>query len=113
MQKPVFSRRGSFTSISVFGSTAVFKLEMSHVTTKLVFGVSDQVRHNPGIKATEDDYRLEIWNLGRRGIVPVLNVSSYISKKDKIKFYAPFKSFSPDLSFRTQHRILTALWVEL
>ena len=36
---------------------------------KTVFGVSDQVRHKPGCTATEDDKRLEISDLGSRGIV--------------------------------------------
>ena len=31
--------------------------------------VSDQVWHKPGCTATEDGQRLEIWDLGRRGIV--------------------------------------------
>ena len=33
---------------------------MRHVTTKTVFGVSDQVRHKQGCTTTEDGYRLEI-----------------------------------------------------
>ena len=36
---------------------------------KSVFGVSDQVLHNPGCTATEDGLRLEISDLGSRGIV--------------------------------------------
>ena len=31
--------------------------------------VSDQVQHKPGCTATEDGYRLEIWDLESRGIV--------------------------------------------
>ena len=42
---------------------------MSRDVRKPVFGVSDQVRHKPGCAATEDSYRLEILDLGRRGIV--------------------------------------------
>ena len=34
-----------------------------------VFGVSDQVQHKPGCAATEDSKRLEISDLGSRGIV--------------------------------------------
>ena len=34
-----------------------------------VFGVSDQVLHKPGCTATEDGQRLEISDLGNRGIV--------------------------------------------
>ena len=36
---------------------------------KPVFGVSDQVRHKPGCTTTEDGWRLEISDLGSRGIV--------------------------------------------
>ena len=36
---------------------------------KPVFGVSNQVQHKPGCTATEDGKRLEISDLGRRGIV--------------------------------------------
>ena len=42
---------------------------MSLVVRKPVFGVSDQVRHKPGCTTTEDDKRLEISDLGSRGIV--------------------------------------------
>ena len=42
---------------------------MSLVLRKPVFGVSDQVAHKPGCTATEDGYRLEISDLGSRGIV--------------------------------------------
>ena len=44
-------------------------IHMSLVVRKPVFGVSDQVRHKPGCTATEDGYRLEISDLGSRGIV--------------------------------------------
>ena len=36
---------------------------------KPVFGVSDQVQHKPDCTATEDGWRLEISDLGGRGIV--------------------------------------------
>ena len=36
---------------------------------KLVFGVSDHVRHKPVCAATKDGYKLEILDLRRRGIV--------------------------------------------
>ena len=42
---------------------------MSLVVRKPVFGVSDQVPHKPGCKATEDGYRHEIPCIGSRGIV--------------------------------------------
>ena len=35
---------------------------------KPVFGVSDQVRHKPGCTVTEDELRLEISDLGNRGL---------------------------------------------
>ena len=41
---------------------------MSLVVRKLVFGVSDQVQHKPSCTPTEDDLRLEISDLDRRGI---------------------------------------------
>ena len=42
--------------------------QMCHIMRKPVFGASDQVRHKPGCTA-EGGWRLEILNLGRRGIV--------------------------------------------
>ena len=42
---------------------------MSLVVRKPVLGVSDQVRHKPGCAVTEDGLRLEISDLGSRGIV--------------------------------------------
>ena len=42
---------------------------LSLVVRKQVFGVSDQGRHKPGCAITEYDYRLEISDLGSRGIV--------------------------------------------
>ena len=47
----------------------VIILKMSLVLRKPVFGVSDHVWHKPGCTATEDGYKLEISDLGRRGIV--------------------------------------------
>ena len=41
---------------------------MGLVVRKSVFGVYDLVRHKPGCTATEDCYRLEISDLGSRGI---------------------------------------------
>ena len=43
--------------------------QVSHVMRKRVLGASDQVRHKPGCTAKEDGQRLEISDLGRRGIV--------------------------------------------
>ena len=42
---------------------------LSLIVRKPVLGVCDQVRHKPGCTTTEDDYRLEILDLGSRGIV--------------------------------------------
>ena len=44
-------------------------VKMSCVTTKPVFGVSDQVRHKPSCATTENGKRFEILDLDRRGIV--------------------------------------------
>ena len=48
---------------------ALISLHMSLVVRKPVFGVSDQVQHNPGCTVTEDGERLEILDLERRRIV--------------------------------------------
>ena len=50
-------------------TVVVHCLYMSLVVRKLVFGVSDRIRHKPGCTATEDGQRLEIPYLGSRGIV--------------------------------------------
>ena len=42
---------------------------MSLVVRKPVFRVSDLVRHKPGCTVTDDGWRLEISDLGSRGIV--------------------------------------------
>ena len=42
---------------------------MSRIIRKPVLAVSDQVRHKLGCTATEDGSRLEISDLGSRGIV--------------------------------------------
>ena len=44
-------------------------LHMSRVTKKLVFRVSDQVQHKPRCTAIGNELRLEILDLGSRGIV--------------------------------------------
>ena len=46
---------------------------------KMVFGVSDQVRHKPGCTAIQDGWRLEISDLDRGGIV----LSVYIYSENK------------------------------
>ena len=45
---------------------------LSLILRKPVFRVSDLVRHKPGCTATEDSLRLEISDLGNRGIVLVM-----------------------------------------
>ena len=45
------------------------------VVRKPVFRVSDQVRHKPGCTATEDGWRLEISDLGSRGIDCTIRVA--------------------------------------
>ena len=42
---------------------------MSLVVRKMVFGVSDQVRHKWGCTTTKDVLKLEISDLGSRGIL--------------------------------------------
>ena len=42
---------------------------------KPVFGVSDQAPHKPGCTATEDGLRLEISDLGRKGIDCTIHVA--------------------------------------
>ena len=42
-------------------------MQMSRVIRKLVFEVSDQVRHKPGCATTENGLGLEISDLARRG----------------------------------------------
>ena len=51
------------------GKFSHMEAQMSLVLRKPVFGVSDQVRHKPGCTATEDGLKLEILDLGSRGIV--------------------------------------------
>ena len=43
--------------------------------------VSDQVRLKPGCSAREDGYRLEIWDLGRRGIVLSMKHHAYAKSR--------------------------------
>ena len=42
---------------------------LSRVVKKPVYGESDQVRHKPDCRATEDDWGHEISDLGSRGFV--------------------------------------------
>ena len=52
---------------------------MNLVVRKLVFGVSDQVRHKRGCAATEDRYRLEISDLERDCTIYVAKTKALIS----------------------------------
>ena len=56
------------TEAQFLGSTPSMFFYMSLVVRKQVFGVFDLVPHKPGYTAIEDCYRLEIPDLGRRGI---------------------------------------------
>ena len=53
----------------LYSNINLFILHMSRDATKLVFGVSDHVRHKQACAATEDGYKLEILDLKRRGII--------------------------------------------
>ena len=55
-----------FTQLTV---CSLCDLYLSLVVRKPVFGISDLVRHKPGCTATEDCKRLEISDLGSRGII--------------------------------------------
>ena len=53
------------------GAASIFCIyadNISLVVRKPIFGVSDQVRHKPGCTAIKDGQRLEISDLGSRGI---------------------------------------------
>ena len=54
---------------------------MNRVMRKPVFSLSDQVRHKPGCKSTEDGWRLEILDLEGKGIVSHTSVLSDFESK--------------------------------
>ena len=62
------SHRG-YLELWYFGYGNIRYIDMSRIVRKPVFGVSDHVRHKPGCTTTEDGKRLEISDLGSRGIV--------------------------------------------
>ena len=68
---------------------------MSLVVRKPVFGVSDQVGHKPGCTTTEDGWKLEISDLGRRGIVLLTVHASivdvFMSRAQNFSFKYSFK----------------------
>ena len=53
---------------------------MRHVMRKPIFGDYDQVQHKAGCTAIEDGWRLEISELGTRGIV----ISTYVVKVKEV-----------------------------
>ena len=58
------------TSIYMYMEKVVaFLLQMNRDEKKSVFRVSDQVRHKPDCTTTKDGYRLEIGDLGSKGMV--------------------------------------------
>ena len=71
---------------------------MSLVVRKPVLGVSDQVRHTPGCRATEDGKKLEISDLGRRGIV--LYPYSENKGADQLRGYRGYREADLRLCFR-------------
>ena len=67
-----YERRCFLAEINIVEETCQTFLRFSkmiHIVRKSVFGVSNQVQHKPGCTATEDGYRLEILDLGGRGMV--------------------------------------------
>ena len=73
----------------------------SRVARKSAFGVSDQVRHKPGCTATEDDQRLEIPDLGSRGVVHVLSIKQ---KQRRLSAVQLLRSGSASLFSHMQKR---------
>ena len=63
---------------------------ISHVTTRPVFGVSDQVQHKLGCTATENDYRLEISDLGS---------TIYVGKENELISCAVYRAADLHLLF--------------
>ena len=55
--------------LDLLGKTTYHSYNMSRVARKICLRVSDQVRHKPGCTTAKDGYRLEILDLGSRGIV--------------------------------------------
>ena len=73
---------------------------------KPVFGVSDQVPHKPGCTATEDGQRLEISDLGRRGIALCVFVFAYA----KSRFSHDAAHLLPSKETRHSYRLKTFLY---
>ena len=70
-EQPAPNLQFSDTQYTCIAVTCIMQIleQMSLVVRKPVFGVSDQVRHKPGCTVSEDGQRLEISDLGSRGIV--------------------------------------------
>ena len=66
-KKNRFSHNAGHMIIS--DGTGGLRGHLSLVLRKPVFGISDHVRHKPVCTATQDGYRIEISDLGSRGIV--------------------------------------------
>ena len=60
---------------------------MSHAARKPVFQVSNQVRHEQSCMATEDGYRLEVSDLGSKGIVFYVAKTKVLSYKPHREIY--------------------------
>ena len=60
---------------------------LSHVTGKSVFRFSNQILHHSSCTATEDGWRLEIYDLGSRGIVHVYYLCSENKGTDLLHCY--------------------------
>ena len=61
--------RGNKSLCTAFWSRWTSHTYMSLVVRKMVFGASDVVQHKPGCTTKEDRYRLEILDLGNRGVI--------------------------------------------
>ena len=61
------SHTGSVTQSMHHGENT--KIQLSHDTTKRVFGVSEEARHKPACAATEATYSLEISAIESRDII--------------------------------------------
>ena len=66
-------------------TTVMNRHDLSLVVRKPVFGVSNLVRHKPGCAVTEDGLRLEISDLGSRGIVGGIVLCSENKGADQLR----------------------------
>ena len=68
-EKFCMARKCHLTGEGVRRLSCIERNAMSGDARKLVFGGSYQVQHKPTCTATENGWRLEIWDLDSRGIV--------------------------------------------